>query len=148
MKSFNVRVYGLLINSRNELLLSDERRGGVSFTKFPGGGLEFGEGVADALIREFSEELAIDVTVGDLFYVNDFFQVSAFNENHQLLSFYYFVNYNKCEEIGQEAYQFPLLDDGEKQRWVAINELSEVDFTFPIDKVVIGKLKSFKILFD
>ena len=74
MKSFNVRVYGLLINSNNELLLSDERRGGFSFTKFPGGGLEFGEGVVEALIREFSEELAIDVSVGDLFYVNDFFQ--------------------------------------------------------------------------
>ena len=145
MKSFNVRVYGLLINSNNELLLSDERRGGVSFTKFPGGGLEFGEGVTDALIREFSEELAIDVTVEDFFYVNDFFQVSAFNENHQLLSFYYFVKYNKCEEIGQETYQFPLLDDGEKQRWVSINELSEDDFTFPIDQVVIEKLKSYKL---
>ena len=144
MKSFNVRVYGLLINSRNELLLSDERRGGVSFTKFPGGGLEFGEGVADALIREFSEELAIHVTVGDLFYVNDFFQVSAFNENHQLLSFYYFVNYNKCEEIGQEKYQFPLQEEGEKQRWIAISDLTEADFTFPIDKVVIEKLKFYK----
>ena len=142
MKSFNVRVYGLLINSNNELLLSDERRGGFSFTKFPGGGLEFGEGVVDALIREFSEELAIDVSVGDLFYVNDFFQVSAFNANHQLLSFYYFVNYNKCEEIGQETYQFPLIEDGEKQRWVAISDLTDIDFTFPIDKVVIEKLKS------
>ncbi len=141
MKSFNVRVYGLLINSNNELLLSDERRGGFSFTKFPGGGLEFGEGVMDALIREFSEELAIDVTIGDLFYVNDFFQASAFNENHQLLSFYYFVNYDKYEEIGQKAYQFPLLEDGEKQRWVAISNLSEADFTFPIDKVVMEKLK-------
>ena len=145
MKSFNVRVYGLLINSRNELLLSDEMREGFSFTKFPGGGLEFEEGLVDALIREFSEELAIDVTVGDLFYVNDFFQASAFNENHQLLSFYYFVNYNKCEEIGQERYQFPLLDDGEKQRWVAITDLTESNFTFPIDKVVIEKLKSYKL---
>ena len=145
MKSFNVRVYGLLINSNNELLLSDERRGGFSFTKFPGGGLEFGEGVVDALIREFSEELAIDVSVGDLFYVNDFFQASAFNENHQLLSLYYFVNYNKCEAIGQETYQFPLIEDGEKQRWVAITDLTESNFTFPIDKVVIEKLKSYKL---
>ena len=142
MKSFNVRVYGLLINPKNELLLSDERRGGFSFTKFPGGGLEFGEGLVDALIREFSEELAIDVSIGDLFYVNDFFQASAFNENHQLLSFYYFVNYNKCEAIGQEAYQFPLIEDGEKQRWVAISDLTESNFNFPIDKVVIEKLKS------
>ncbi len=144
MKSFNVRVYGLLINSRNELLLSDEKRSGFSFTKLPGGGLEFGEGVVDALIREFSEELAIDVTIGDLFYVNDFFQASAFNENHQLLSFYYFVNYDKFEEIGQEEYNFPLQEEGEKQRWVAISKLTEADFTFPIDKVVIEKLKFYK----
>jgi 8-oxo-dGTP diphosphatase len=141
MKNFNVRVYGLLINTKNEILVSDERRAGISFTKFPGGGLEFGEGVVDALIREFSEELSIDVSIGELFYVNDFFQLSAFDENHQLLSFYYFVNYDKNDEIGQEEYSYPLQDDGEKQRWISISDLSETDFTFPIDKVVIGKLR-------
>ena len=141
MKQFNVRVYGLLINSKKEILVSDERRNGFSFTKFPGGGLEFGEGVVDALIREFSEELAIDVSIGELFYVNDFFQLSAFNENHQLLSFYYFVNYIKSEELGQEKYSFPLQEEGEKQRWVSIDKLKETDFTFPIDKIVIKKIK-------
>ncbi len=141
MKQFNVRVYGLLINSKKEILVSDERRNGFSFTKFPGGGLEFGEGVVDALIREFSEELAIDVSIGELFYVNDFFQLSAFNENHQLLSFYYFVNYIKSEELGQENYSFPLQEEGEKQRWVSIDKLKETDFTFPIDKIVIEKIK-------
>lgn len=141
MKQFNVRVYGLLINSKKEILVSDERRNGFSFTKFPGGGLEFGEGVVDALIREFSEELAIDVSIGELFYVNDFFQLSAFNENHQLLSFYYFVNYIKSEELGQEKYSFPLKEEGEKQRWVSIDKLKETDFTFPIDKIVIEKIK-------
>ena len=141
MKQFNVRVYGLLINSKKEILVSDERRNGFSFTKFPGGGLEFGEGVVDALIREFSEELAIDVSIGELFYVNDFFQLSAFNENHQLLSFYYFVNYIKSEELGQENYSFPLQEEGEKQRCVSIDKLKETDFTFPIDKIVIEKIK-------
>jgi mutator protein MutT len=140
MKHFNVRVYGLLINSKNEILVSDERRAGISFIKFPGGGLEFGEGLCEALIREFSEELGIEITVGDLFYVNDFFQVSAFNENHQLLSFYHFVNYDKNDEIGREKYNFPLQEEGEKQRWVAISELSEEVFTFPIDKIVVKKI--------
>ncbi len=140
MKNFNVRVYGLLINSKNEILVSDERRSGISFTKFPGGGLEFGEGLSEALTREFSEELAIHVSISELFYVNDFFQVSAFDENHQLLSFYYFVNYDNNDEIGQEEYSYPLQDDGEKQRWVAIDRLTDEDFTFPIDKKVIQKL--------
>ena len=53
MKSFNIRVYGILLNDRNEVLVSDECRNGYSFTKFPGGGLEFGEGLVDGLKREF-----------------------------------------------------------------------------------------------
>jgi hypothetical protein len=35
MAGFNLRVYGLVINEQEEILLSDERRGGISFTKFP-----------------------------------------------------------------------------------------------------------------
>ena len=41
MKRFNIRVYGILINDRNELLVSDELIKGLQFTKFPGGGLEW-----------------------------------------------------------------------------------------------------------
>ena len=140
MKNFNVRVYGLLINSKNEILVSDERRAGISFTKFPGGGLEFGEGLSEALVREFSEELGIEITVENLFYVNDFFQISAFNEDHQLLSFYYLINYSHTDKIGKLEYTYPLNEDGEKQRWVSISELHEDNFTFPIDKKVIQKL--------
>ena len=140
MKNFNVRVYGLLINSKNEILVSDERRAGISFTKFPGGGLEFGEGLSEALKREFSEEMGIIITVENLFYVNDFFQISAFNEDHQLLSFYYLINYSHTDKIGKLEYTYPLNEDGEKQRWVSISELHEDNFTFPIDKKVIQKL--------
>ena len=38
----------------------------------PGGGVEFGEGLADALRREVQEEAGIDVEVGPLRYVVDF----------------------------------------------------------------------------
>jgi len=142
MKSFNLRVYGLLINDRNEILISDERRNGHSFTKFPGGGLEFGEGLIDGLKREFQEELSIEIEVEELFYVNDFHQVSAFNDNHQLISFYYLVKYDCFSKIGVTKYEIPLTSDGEKQRWIPISELTEHDFTFPIDKIVIEKMRS------
>jgi len=142
MKSFNLRVYGLLINSKNEILVSDERRNGVSFTKFPGGGLEFGEGLSEGLKREFREELGIEVEVGAFFYVNDFLQVSAFNEHHQLISFYYFVHYNETSILGNEIYAIPFPEDGEKQRWISISELEFDLFTFPIDQLVAKKLKN------
>lgn len=71
----------------NEVLLSSELRFEKPMIKFPGGGLEFGEGLVDCLKREFQEECGIEVEVGELFYVNDFVQVSAFNSDQQLISF-------------------------------------------------------------
>src|SRR5207344_3401209 len=89
--SFNIRVYGLLINEQRQVLVSDEYIRGDYFTKFPGGGLELGEGTRDCLKREFKEETGLDVIVGDHIYTTDYFQQSAFNPNDQIVSIYYFV---------------------------------------------------------
>lgn len=142
MKSFNLRVYGLLINEKKEVLISEERRAGHSFTKFPGGGLEWGEGLEDGLKREFEEELETAIEVGELFYVNDFFLKSAYNENHQLVCFYYFVTCENWRNIQLDDKHFlPLAEDGEKQRWIPLELLSSELMTFPIDKVVADKLR-------
>ena len=82
---FNLRVYGLLVNEKEEILLSDECRFGHFFTKFPGGGIEFGEGIIDTLKREFKEELNAEVTEASFLYVNDFFQGSKFQEDQQII---------------------------------------------------------------
>ncbi|MBC7650405.1 MAG: NUDIX domain-containing protein, partial [Deinococcales bacterium] len=76
---FTVRVYGILIDSDKRILVSDEYIRGNYFTKFPGGGLEFGEGTRDCLVREFKEETNLDITVGTHIYTTDIFQISAFN---------------------------------------------------------------------
>src|SRR3989337_3599557 len=91
MLRFNVRVYGLLITEEKQVLVSDERIRGGLYTKFPGGGLEYGEGTRDCLKREFMEEMNLSVEVGDHIYTTDFFQVSAFNPSHQIISIYYFA---------------------------------------------------------
>ena len=140
MNSFTIRVYGLLLNKKKEVLLSDEFRGGLSFTKFPGGGLEFGEGISSALIREYNEELDLEVSVDSLFYVNDHLQISAFNDQMQLISFYYFVNTQDIENLTFDTYEIPLKMNGEKQRWIPINKELEELLTFPLDKIVASKL--------
>jgi mutator protein MutT len=140
MNYFNIRVYGILTNQDNRVLISDEMRNYFSFTKFPGGGLEFGEGIKHALIREFQEEMSIEIEVGDLFYFNEHFQASAFNSKHQLFSFYYLVTSKQTQEVGIEKYQRPLIQDGEKQRWVEISPDLIAEMTFPIDKIVVEKL--------
>ena len=53
---FNIRVYGILVNDQDQVLVADEYIRGGYYTKFPGGGLEFGEGTRDWLKREFKEE--------------------------------------------------------------------------------------------
>jgi len=136
MKKYNLRVYGIIINSNNEVLVSDERRYGVSMTKFPGGGLNWGEGQKETLAREIKEEMNLDAEIGEFFYVNDFFQPSAYREEDQLFSFYYRVSKVDFDAIPISNHSYPLTEEGEKFRWVSISELNEDMFTFPIDKVV------------
>src|SRR6185295_11099957 len=88
---FNLRVYGILLGENKQVLVSDEFIRGGYYTKFPGGGLEFGEGTRDCLKREFMEEMQLKVEVGDHIYTTDFFQMSAFNPSQQIISIYYFV---------------------------------------------------------
>src|SRR3954471_21402354 len=88
---FNIRVYGILIGENKQVLVSDEFIRGDYYTKFPGGGLEFGEGTRDCLKREFMEEMNLDVAVGEHLYTTDFYQMSAFNPKLQIISIYYYV---------------------------------------------------------
>jgi 8-oxo-dGTP pyrophosphatase MutT (NUDIX family) len=131
------------MNDQNQVLVSDERRNGVCFSKFPGGGVEFSEGLHDALQREFMEELKIEIQIGNLFYVNTHLQISAFNSNQQLLAFYFFVNTLNHSEITTSNNYKPLIEDGENQRWVQVNEELKNLVTFPLDKIVADKLVKF-----
>jgi 8-oxo-dGTP diphosphatase len=136
MQRFNIRVYGICVNERNEVLLSDESHQHLNFTKFPGGGLEFGEGMIDCLKREFHEEFKLEIEVGELFYLTDFFQLSAFSENDQVVSVYYLIRAN-LDELDELTKNQSLK---EKLHWVSLSELNEELVTFPIDKIVVRKL--------
>jgi 8-oxo-dGTP diphosphatase len=135
---FNVRVYGLLINEANEVLLSDEQEYGMRFTKFPGGGLEFGEGLTDGLKREFVEECNAEIEIISHFYTTDFFVKSAFNDS-QVISVYYLVkNINPLSLAFKDTvFNF----DGEGDilqafRWVNIAGLANEELMFPTDQHV------------
>lgn len=153
MAFFNIRVYGILINSEQSLLVSDEFIRGAYITKLPGGGLEFGEGTRDCLKREFKEETGLDVTVGDHIYTTDFFQISAFHHRDQIISIYYFVHTENPGSLETKTKPFDLSADqisdpnGESEvfRWIPWNQLSPDDMSLPIDKKVIQLLKAKKL---
>jgi ADP-ribose pyrophosphatase YjhB (NUDIX family) len=142
---FIIRVYGLAINKKDEVLLTDEFQLGIKMTKFPGGGLEYGEGLIDGLKREFREECnGQEITEIRHFYTTDFYQKAQFFENTQLLSIYYFVELKNPVQfkISELPFDFKENINGNQSfRWVKIKTLNVDDFTFPIDKFVAGKLK-------
>lgn len=148
---FNLRVYGILITEKKQVLVSDELIRGNYYTKFPGGGLEFGEGTRSCLKREFMEEMKLEVEIGEHIYTTDYFQMSAFNPEHQIISIYYFVK--APEEIKAPLRDKPFdFDERQMKVYEATNETETFrliewkDFsvdsvTLPIDKIVAAIVK-------
>ncbi|WDF53750.1 NUDIX domain-containing protein [Mucilaginibacter sp. KACC 22063] len=143
MALFNVRVYGLLINERNEILISDEQEYGYQFTKFPGGGLELGEGLIDGLKREFQEECLAEIEVLSHFYTTGFYVKSAFNDS-QIISVYYMVRSISPLNLNFKNKVFDFDGEGDvlqSFRWIPLSELNVEHMTFPIDQHVVKLLK-------
>lgn len=150
MSVISVRVYGILINENKQLLVSDELIRGSYYTKFPGGGLEFGEGTRDCLKREFKEEMNLEVEIGDHIYTTDYFQDSAFKKGQQILSIYYFAK--ALEPIKAPLRDKPFDFDEREMKIYEANQCTEtfrfIDWenvnadivTLPIDKIVVEML--------
>ena len=142
-KTFVIRVYAIILNQKNEVLLSDEYMLDTKMTKFPGGGLEFGEGPIDCLKREAVEEFGQSIEIVGHFYTTDFYQKALFYNDAQLISIYYRAKF--CEAIqfklSKVPFDFPEGINGSQSfRWKSIKELTPEEMTFPIDKKVVELL--------
>lgn len=148
---FNIRVYGILINEKKQILVSDEYIRGGYYTKFCGGGLEKGEGTIDCLKREFMEEMNLKVEITSHLYTTDFYQQSAFNPAHQIISIYYYVKALEAITVPlrSEPFQFDeqqlnmYKEKGETEtfRFIDWNDFSADAVTLPIDKIVATMVK-------
>jgi 8-oxo-dGTP diphosphatase len=141
---FNIRVYGIVIHE-GCLLITDEFRLGIHMTKFPGGGLEFGEGTNDCLKREFKEELGQDIDIREHIYTTDYFQpTKLLAEPEQLISIYYRVELADFNSLktSTKAFDFTVMDDGAQSfRWIPLEKLDPEILTFPIDQKIVALLK-------
>ena len=152
IERFTIRVYGILFDEKNRILVSDEFIRGDYFTKFPGGGLELGEGTRDCLVREFMEETNLPIKVGNHLYTTDYFQPSAFNKKDQIVSIYYYTLPENTEllqnlRVKTKPFDFEphqvadIKGQSEVLRWIEWEALSEKSVSLPIDKLVVRMLK-------
>lgn len=132
---FTIRVYGIWIKD-GHILLSKEKINDFSYIQFPGGGVELGESILDALKREWIEETGIEIDKYLQFYMTDFFQANAFNPSEQLISVYYLVDCldqpwlnEKDESTANESKKLELT-------WKPLAELQPEVLTFDDDKII------------
>lgn len=134
IERLNCRVYAIVMNKGKILVLKEGYAGEILF-KFPGGGLELGEGLKDTLIREFKEELNLKVENISHLYTQDFFLQSRFRKNEQLLTIYYEVTCSNLHEI-------KALDKGIQEiLWIPLQEISDDLLPLPVDKIVLKLLR-------
>jgi len=139
---FNVRAYGILLRD-DCVLISHELVAGRIIAKFPGGGVEFGEGPKQTVEREFMEEAQAQVRVTAHFYTTDFYLPSAFDPRDQVLSIYYMVASDA--QLGLPMGSSPPSDADVREHhqllcWHPLSQLTASALTLPADKVVARML--------
>jgi len=145
---FTIRVYALIINEQKQVLVTDEFQLDMKMTKFPGGGMNFGEGTIDCVKRELLEECDQEIDNIKHFYTTDFYQKALFWEDYQLISIYYLATINEPIKfpISEIPFDFPERKNGcQSFRWISVEKIIPDEFTFPIDKHVAHLLKEFLI---
>src|SRR5260221_14461614 len=131
--SFTIRVYGICIEN-NSVLVTDEYIYEHYITKFPGGGLQFGEGTIDCLKRELIEEAGQEIEVLEHLYTTDFFQFSIFDNAKQVISIYYLFRFINpvAFQLKDKPYDFDELKEGAQTfRWINLEDLKKEDLTLP-----------------
>ena len=110
-------------NQTGQILIDRRKVGGTmgGLWEFPGGKIELGETVAECIVREISEELAIEITVGE----------ELISIEHTYPTFQITLIVHRCQYISGT----PQPIESDEIRWVEVNDLN--NYKFPDANVAI-----------
>jgi len=130
--SFRPAVYAVIIQD-NKVLLAKEWDG----YDFPGGGMNLGETIPDALVREVKEETGFDISVGQPIFSKDNFFKKAMREKfvHSILLYY------TATVIGGEASK-DFIQGVENEfmgmpEWIPLSEIKNIKFYNAVDSIAL-----------
>jgi ADP-ribose pyrophosphatase YjhB (NUDIX family) len=130
---FSYRISGILIQNSKILLQKPTNDDGFAF---PGGHVSFGETNEETLIREFKEEIGVDIAVGELKWVGEIFFQWDKKPCHQI-SITYLVNIKNGNKIPMEG-KFMGMEEMENRKfniefyWIPLNEINKITI-YPIN---------------
>ena len=117
-KICHFRVAGILI--RNNKLFVQKDNDNVF--AIPGGHVSFGETSENALIREFKEEIGVDILINRLVWVEENFWEWGKKKAHNI-SFYYLVSLKNDKDIS-DTFSKPIKDNSDiLLSWLDFNEM-------------------------
>ena len=99
LKNTRVRVAGVLVEDGKLLLIAHKKKKNI-YWLLPGGGVDYGESLCDALKRELREELSIEAEVHDIAFICD--SIGPGLERHIVNICFYCTRVNGDLSLGNE----------------------------------------------
>ncbi|HXS14987.1 MAG TPA: NUDIX hydrolase [Candidatus Saccharimonadales bacterium] len=133
MKQFQQAcVSGFILNNKGEVLMvkradNDDFLPGL--WEMPGGGTDFGEHPIQALKREIKEEVGVDVEVGKVCFVDDYFMEKDDEKIHRVELFY------KCKLKNNDT-EVRLSHEHSAYKWLSEENLKSLEMTAYMTKAV------------
>lgn len=131
-EKFKLRIsaYGIIIHE-GRVLIVNTRSSGKWF--FPGGEVEIGEKIEEAIKREVKEETGIKIEVEKfLTFKETYFYYDPWDKAWQNYSFFYVCRPLTFDLTEKHQVEF---DEAEKPEWVELSKLTKDDFQPPANEI-------------